>query len=77
MSSELEELYQDVILDHGKRPRNARVIEGATFDNLDHFANELFDYLVYYNNHRPHQSLGGSTPKAFADASSKIASSAN
>ena len=30
MSSDLRDLYQDVILDHGKRPRNARVIEGAT-----------------------------------------------
>jgi len=42
------------------------VIEGATFDNLEHFANELFEYLVYYNNHRPHQALNGLTPKAFA-----------
>ena len=42
------------------------VIEGATFDHLDHFANELFEYLVYYNNHRPHQALAGLTPKAFA-----------
>ena len=40
------------------------VIDGATFDNLDHFANELFDYLIYYNNYRPHQALGGQTPKA-------------
>lgn len=31
MSSDLRDLYQDVILDHGKKPRNARVIEGATF----------------------------------------------
>jgi len=31
VSSDLRDLYQDVILDHGKRPRNARVIEGATF----------------------------------------------
>lgn len=31
MSSDLRDLYQDVILDHGKRPRNARPIEGATF----------------------------------------------
>jgi nitrogen fixation protein NifU and related proteins len=31
VSSELRDLYQDVILDHGKRPRNARVIDGATF----------------------------------------------
>ena len=30
MSSDLRDLYQDVILDHGKRPRNARVIDKAT-----------------------------------------------
>ncbi len=30
MMSDLRDLYQDVILDHGKEPRNARVIEGAT-----------------------------------------------
>src|ERR1700739_2582000 len=39
------------------------VIEGATFDNLDHFAKELFEYVIYYNNFRPHQALGGKTPK--------------
>ena len=39
------------------------VIEGATFDNLDHFANELFEYLIYYNNHRPHQALGRANTK--------------
>lgn len=42
------------------------VIDGATFDNLEHFANELFEYMVYYNNFRPHQALGGKTPKDFA-----------
>ena len=28
--SELRELYQEYVLDHGKRPRNFRTIEGAT-----------------------------------------------
>jgi transposase InsO family protein len=42
------------------------VIDGATFDNLDHFADELFEYIVYYNTFRPHQALGGKTPKDFA-----------
>ncbi len=30
MSSELRDLYQDVILDHSRNPRNFRVLEGAT-----------------------------------------------
>jgi len=30
VSSDLRDLYQDVILDHGKRPRNARVLEQPT-----------------------------------------------
>ncbi len=29
MNSDLHELYQEVILDHSKRPRNFRVLEGA------------------------------------------------
>ena len=29
MSSEMRDLYQEVILDHGKRPRNFRELEGA------------------------------------------------
>ena len=53
------------------------VIEGATFDNLDHFANELFEYMIYYNNHRPHQALAGQTPKAFAAAKTNPIQSAN
>jgi transposase InsO family protein len=53
------------------------VIEGATFENLDHFAKELFEYLIYYNNHRPHQAIGGATPKARAEAVATLAQSAN
>jgi nitrogen fixation NifU-like protein len=30
LNPDLRELYQDVILDHGKRPRNVRRLEGAT-----------------------------------------------
>jgi nitrogen fixation NifU-like protein len=34
--SDLRELYQDVILEHGKDPRNFRAIEGATADAEGH-----------------------------------------
>jgi len=30
--SDLEDLYQEVILDHGRNPRNFRIIEGASAD---------------------------------------------
>jgi transposase InsO family protein len=53
------------------------VVEGTTFDNLDHFANELFEYMIYYNNHRPHQAIAGKTPKAFAAEKTKTTQSAN
>ena len=30
MNSELRDLYQEVVIDHSKRPRNFRMVEGAT-----------------------------------------------
>jgi transposase InsO family protein len=53
------------------------LIDGATFDNLQHFENELFDYIVYYNNLRPHQALGGQTPKQLAHTKNEINRSSN
>lgn len=36
MSDDLRELYQDLILDHGKHPRNFRVVDGANREALGH-----------------------------------------
>lgn len=45
--NELRDLYQEVILDHSKRPRNRRAIEGAS--HLAHGRNPLCgDTLVLY-----------------------------
>lgn len=44
------------------RTLNEDLIEGTTFDSLDHFKEELFQYLGYYNELRPHQALNGNTP---------------
>ena len=41
------------------------LLEDTTFDSIDHFKNELEQYLVYYNEYRPHQTLGGKTPSQF------------
>jgi transposase InsO family protein len=43
------------------------LIEGTTFDNIHHFENELLEYMAYDNNHRPHQAIGGITPKQCAE----------
>ena len=44
---------------------NEDLIEDTTFENLEEFQDELLQYLYYYNEHRPHQSLGGEVPKLF------------
>ncbi len=47
MFDDLRELYQEIILDHGKSPRNHRVIENATY--LSHGNNPLCgDVLVVF-----------------------------
>jgi len=48
------------------------LIDGATFDNLAQFADELMQYMIYYNEFRPHQALGGLTPKDFAKSKSHV-----
>lgn len=35
-SDDLRDLYQDLILDHGKKPRNFRVLENANHEALGH-----------------------------------------
>ena len=46
-------------------------------DKTREFANELFEYIVYYNNFRPHQAIGGKTPKEFAAVRTQTVRSAN
>lgn len=41
---------------------NEDLIEYTAFDSIDHFRNELMQYLLYYNTERPHQGLNGNTP---------------
>ena len=48
MDDAMRDLYQEVILDHNKRPRNFRVIEGPDAAKLDGFNPLCGDRLTLY-----------------------------
>ena len=41
------------------------ILEEAEFNNIEELKDELESYLLYYNEHRPHQALGGKVPAQF------------
>ena len=45
------------------RTLNDDLIDGTTFASLEEFRDELEQYLLYYNEVRPHQALAGKIPK--------------
>jgi transposase InsO family protein len=45
------------------RTLNEDLIEGTYFESIDHFKEELFKYILYYNKLRPHQGIDGKTPE--------------
>ncbi len=44
------------------RTMNEDLIDGTTFDTIEKFKSELEEYLIYYNELRPHQGLGNKVP---------------
>jgi len=52
------------------RTLNEDLIEGTYFENEAHFQEELLQYLVYYNEARPHQGIEGKTPVEMIEKSS-------
>jgi transposase InsO family protein len=47
-------------------------LDGALYEDVDDLKSELLGFLVYYNEHRPHSSLGGLTPKEFIKKSENV-----
>ena len=41
------------------------LLEGVVFDSKEDLINEIQQYMLYYNEERPHQSLQGQTPAQF------------
>lgn len=54
------------------RTLNEDLIDGTYFESIEHFKQELMDYLVYYNKLRPHQGLNGLTPEKVAQSCQRI-----
>ena len=44
------------------RTLNDDLIDDTVFESLDEFKQQLELYLLYYNEHRPHQGIGAKTP---------------
>ena len=47
------------------RTLNEDLIEDTTFDSLEHLRDELQQYLLYFNELRPHQGIGSKIPADF------------
>ena len=54
------------------RTLNEDLIDGTLFTSNAHFRDELEQYLIYYNEYRPHQGLAGKTPKEMNDSCQRI-----
>lgn len=44
------------------RTLESDLIEDTDFDDIEEVKEELLQYLIYYNEHRPHQGIDGKTP---------------
>lgn len=54
------------------RTMSEDLIEGTTFDSLDHFKKELYEFILYYNHMRPHQALNGKSPAQLSTPHQRI-----
>lgn len=54
------------------RTMHEDLIEGTYFESIEHFEDELFKYLLYYNKLRPHQGINGDTPEVFSQNCQRI-----
>ncbi len=50
------------------RTLNEDLLDETTFDSVAELKQELAEYLFYYNTARPHQALGGKTPRQTLEA---------
>lgn len=54
------------------RTLNDDLIDATTFESEEEFKKELEQYIYYYNTERPHQALGGKSPREFLQSCPRI-----
>lgn len=54
------------------RTLNDDLLYGVTFESVNRLKEELLQYLLYYNEYRPHQALNGEIPKIFNNSCPRI-----
>lgn len=54
------------------RSLNEDLLEGTYFESIEHLKEELMQYMLYYNQLRPHQAINGKTPAEFNDSCQRI-----
>ena len=54
------------------RTLNEDLIEGTTFETVEEFKDELEQYLIYYNEARPHQGINHKTPSQMNTLSDRV-----
>jgi len=54
------------------RTLNEDLIAGTYFESIDQFKDELMQYMLYYNQLRPHQGIDGEIPAKFNQSCQRI-----
>ncbi len=54
------------------RSLNEDLIEGSVFETIEEFKDELEQYLIYYNEFRPHQGLNQKTPRQMNNSCERV-----
>ena len=54
------------------RTMKASLITGARYDNMEEFRAHLAEFVLYYNEDRPHRALGYHTPSEYSKLSSNL-----
>ncbi|MDO0971497.1 IS3 family transposase [Staphylococcus haemolyticus] len=59
--------YDNAVAEATMKAMKTEFVKQMKFENLEQLETELFDYVNWYNNFRPHSSLQYLTPVAFKD----------